>query len=53
MNPYFMLATIGVILGLKRTCPGRKKRQVITSSKKRERVRCKFSGADMPAGKQV
>lgn len=48
MNPYFISSIIGTILGLKRTCPKCKKDQIVPSSKRRESVRYKFCGADIP-----
>jgi len=48
MNPYFIMTVIGSIRGLKRTCPKCKRDQIVPASKKRESVRCKFCGADIP-----
>ncbi|WP_252380912.1 hypothetical protein [Desulfovulcanus ferrireducens] len=51
MNLLFIPAAIGTLLGLKRTCPKCKRNQVVPASKRRERVRCKFCGADIPPRK--
>ena len=47
MNPYFISLAIGVMLGLKRTCPMCKRAQIVPARKKRESVHCKFCGTDM------
>ena len=51
MNPYIISTVIGAILGLKRTCPVCKRDQNVPAGKKRESVRCKFCGADIPPRK--
>ena len=50
MNPIFVVA-ISSILRLKRVCPKCKRDQVVPASKRRESVRCKFCGADLPPRK--
>ncbi len=50
MNP-FLAAIIGTLLGLKRTCPGCGRVQTVPMRQKRQKVRCKFCGAQIPPGK--
>ncbi len=51
MNPLFISAVTGTIVGLKRTCPKCGRVQVVASNKRRESVRCKFCGTEIPCGK--
>lgn len=42
---------ISTILNLKRTCPKCKRDQIVLPSKSKEKVQCKFCGADIPPEK--
>lgn len=44
----FVAAILGVLLGLKRTCPVCGKDQIVLSRLKRQTVKCKFCGSDIP-----
>ncbi len=50
MNPFIMAAIIGN-LQLKRTCPKCMQDQVIPGKKRKQIVRCRFCGADVPPDK--
>jgi len=47
MNPIF-IAVIHTILHPRRTCPECRRIQIIPRGKRREIIRCKFCGADVP-----
>ena len=41
----FFAATVGAVLGLKRTCPKCRRDQVVSAQYKHQTVSCKFCGA--------
>lgn len=44
----FLAAIIGALRGLKRTCPGCGKVQLVPKSRKYDRVKCMRCGAEIP-----
>jgi|GEM_PF-582946 len=50
MNPLFM-GIIATVLHLVRTCPKCRHRQIVSTKKKRDTVRCKRCGSDIPPRK--
>ena len=50
MSVIFQTA-ISMILNLKRTCPKCKRDQIVPPGKSKEKVRCKFCGADISPAK--
>jgi hypothetical protein len=44
----FLAAIIGALLGLKSTCPICRKDQIVPSRQKRQMVKGKFCGVDIP-----
>ncbi|RLA90900.1 MAG: 30S ribosomal protein S27 [Deltaproteobacteria bacterium] len=49
MNPLMMM--LGVMLGLKRTCPRCRRTQLVVRADKHKTVKCKFCGAAIPPPK--
>jgi transcription elongation factor Elf1 len=47
----FLAAILGTLLGLRRICPVCDKDQIVPTRKRRQTVKCKFCGSNLPPGK--